>query len=159
MNSTKIKRYKNNGQTIYSFQDKFLVHCPCCNSRAIVQRIDPENTDWFTPRRFSCVACGFTKDWSEREIERPWDGEPVDDYFHYPLWLQTPCCSKTLWAYNLQHLDFIEEFVSAKLRERKPDKNYGWSNHSLFSRLPKWMQSRKNREAIISAIAKIRKSV
>lgn len=136
-----------------------MVHCPCCNSRAIVQRIDPENTDWFTPRRFSCVACGFTKDWSEREIKRPWYGEPVDDYFHYPLWLQTPCCGQTLWAYNLQHLDFIEEFVSAILRERKPDENYGWSNRSLFSRLPKWMQSRKNREEIIRASAKIRKSV
>lgn len=91
-----MERCKDDGKTIYSFQDKFLVRCPSCNSRACVRRIDPNNTDWFTPRRFSCVHCGFTKDWSEREIIRPWNGEPVDDYFHYPLWLQASCCSQII---------------------------------------------------------------
>jgi hypothetical protein len=80
----------------------------------------------------------------------------------------TPCGGQTLWAYNLGHLDFIEAFVTAELRERQPDDRYGWSNRSLFSRLPKWMQSAKNREQILKAIrasaqasanAKIRQSV
>jgi hypothetical protein len=154
-----MERCKDNGETIYSFQDEFLVRCPSCNSCASVRRIDPNNTDLFTPRRFSCIHCGTIKDWSAREIVRYWCDEPVDDYFHYPLWLQTPCCGQTLWAYNLPHLDFIESFVSAKLRERKQDKKYGWSNRSLFSRLPKWMQSRKKREEILSAVAKIRQSI
>jgi hypothetical protein len=151
-----MERFRDDSDTIYSFQDEFLVQCPSCNSCAVVRRIDPENTDWFAPRRFSCKACGCSKDWSRREIARPWYSEPVDDYFHYPLWLQIPCCGETLWAYNQRHLDFIEAFVRAELRERKPDEQYGWSNRSLFSRLPKWMQSRKNREAILKAIAKLR---
>lgn len=154
-----MERFKDNGKTIYSFHNEFLVRCPRCNSCAIVRRIEPDNTDVFAPRRFSCVVCGATKDWSGREIESPWYSEPLDDYFHYPLWLQTPCCGRTLWAYNLRHLDFIEAFVKAKLREREPDEKYGWSNRSLFSRLPKWMQSRKNRQEIISAITKIRQSL
>ncbi|NJM64447.1 MAG: TFIIB-type zinc ribbon-containing protein [Acaryochloris sp. RU_4_1] len=124
-----------------------------------MRRIDPEDVSSFAPRRFSCKACGTSKDWSERKIVRSWYGQPVDDYFHYPLWLKVPCCGQMLWAYNLQHLDFIEAFVRAELRERKPDEQSGWSNRSLFSRLPKWMQSRKNREAILKAIAKIRQSV
>lgn len=154
-----MERFRDEGDTIYSFQDEFLVQCPRCNSCAVVRRIDPENIDWFAPRRFSCKACGSSKDWSGREITRPWYREPVDDYFHYPLWLQIPCCSETLWAYNQRHLDFIEAFVRAELRERKLDEQYGWSNRSLFSRLPKWMQSCKNREAILKAIAKLRESL
>lgn len=154
-----MERFRDEDDTIYSFQDEFLVQCPGCNFCAVVRRIDPENIDWFAPRRFSCKACGSSKDWSGREIARPWYSEPVDDYFHYPLWLQIPCCSETLWAYNQRHLDFIEAFVKTELRERKPDEQYGWSNRSLFSRLPKWMQSRKNREAILKAIAKLRESL
>jgi hypothetical protein len=153
-----MERCEDNGETIYSFQYEFLVQCPRCNSCAFVRRIDPENSNWFTPHRFSCLACGFLKDWSEREIARSWDGAPADDYFHYPLWLQAPCCSQILWAYNLRHLDFIEEFVRAKSRERTPDEKYGWSNRSLFSRLPKWIKSRQNREEVLKAIAKIRKT-
>jgi hypothetical protein len=56
-------------------------------------------------------------------------------------------------------IEFIEAFVRAKLRERKPHELYGWSNQSLCSRLPKWIQSGKNREEILKAIAKIRESV
>jgi hypothetical protein len=63
-----------------------------------------------------------------------------------------------LWAYNFEHLDFIEAFVSAKLRESQRDENDLWSNHSLFSRLPRWIQSAKNRETILKVISKIRQS-
>jgi hypothetical protein len=83
----------------------------------------------------------------------------VDAYFHYPLWLQAPCCGHQLWAYNLRHLDAIEAFVRAQHRERRPDPAYGWGNASLFSRLPRWMQSRKHRDAILQAIAKMRRSL
>ncbi|MBW4623245.1 MAG: hypothetical protein KME17_28290 [Cyanosarcina radialis HA8281-LM2] len=154
-----MERFQDSGESIYSFQDEFLVRCPNCSFCAIIRRLDPNNNDGFAPRRFSCTACGSTKDWSESKIVQRSDSEPTDDYFHYPLWLQTPCCGQTLWAYNLRHLDFIEAFVSAELREQKPDEGYGWSNRSLFSRLPKWMQSAKNREKILKAIAKIRLSI
>jgi len=153
-----MERFKDTREDIYSFQNEFLVRCPFCDSCAIVRFIDPDKVDRFAPPRFSCTACGSSKDWSKQKIES-WYSEAVDNYFHYPLWLQTSCCSRTLWAYNLRHLDFIEAFVGAKLRERKPHELYGWSNKSLFSRLPKWIQSGKNREEIIKAIAKIRESV
>ena len=134
------------------------MQCPFCDSCAIVRCIDPDKVDCFASRRFSCTACSSSKDWSQQNIES-WYSKAQDNYFHYPLWLQTSCCGETLWAYNLRHLEFIEAFVRAKLRERKPHELHGWSNQSLFSRLPKRIQSAKNREEIIKAIAKIRKSV
>ena len=151
-----MNRFKDTREDIYSFQNEYMVRCPFCDSCALVRCIDSDNVDSFAPRRFSCTACGSSKKWSEKKIERWYT---VDDYFHYPLWLQTSCCGETLWAYNLRHLEFIEAFVRAKGRERKPHELYGWSNQSLFSRLPKWIQSSKNREEILKAIAKIRKSV
>lgn len=152
-------RFEDTRESIYSFQDEFLVKCPCCDSCAKVRRIDPESQDWFAPRRFSCIKCGSSSNWAEKEIKRYWLYEPVDDYFHYPLWLQIPCCGQILWAYNLRHLDFIEQFVAAQIRQRKPDEKLGWSNQSLFSRLPKWIQSRKNRDEILKAIIKMRESL
>jgi predicted RNA-binding Zn-ribbon protein involved in translation (DUF1610 family) len=155
-----MERFQDTGDTVQSFQDKVLVRCPQCDSFAIVRCLNPENVSRFAPRRFSCKACGSYKDWAESGISRTWKNEPpVDDYFHYPLWLQAPCCGQTLWAYNLEHLDFIEAFVSAGLRESQCDENYHWSNRSLFSRLPRWIQSAKNRESILKVIKKIRKSV
>ena len=151
-----MERFKDSRERIYSFHDELLVRCPHCDSCAILRCIDPDKVDFFAPRRFSCTACGSSKDLSKQKIESWYT---VDDYLGYPLWLETSCCGETLWAYNLRHLEFIEAFVRAKLRERKPDELYGWSNRSLFSRLPKWIQSGKNREEIIKAIAKIRESV
>ena len=153
-----MERFQDTGETVQSFQDQVLVRCPHCASCAVVRCTTPENFR-FSPRRFSCKACGSYKDWAESTISRTWKNEPpVDDYFHYPLWLQAPCCGQTLWAYNFKHLDFIEAFVSARLRESQRDENDLWSNRSLFSRLPRWIQSAKNREAVLKVINKIRQS-
>jgi hypothetical protein len=165
-------RFRETRDDIYAFSDRILVKCPNCNSCAIVCSIldergycegnrsatanDLDCHNLFAPHRFVCAACGATKDWTRTQVHGNSDGEPVDYYFQYPLWLQTPCCGHTIWAYNFSHLDLIEAFVSAKLRERRPDENYGWSNQSLYSRLPQWMKSRKNRSLVVKAIERIR---
>ena len=83
-------------------------------------------------------------------------GEPaVDDYFHLPLWIQSPCCGHTLWAYNWRHLEFIESFVKAALRDRRQD-SFGWSKRSMVTRLPRWMKAATNREQILDGIGKLR---
>lgn len=112
-------RIRDSRECIYSFQDEFLVKCPRCNGRAKVRRVDPDDTDLFAPRRFSCKSCGASKDWAKRAIGRRWYDEAVDDYFHYHLWLQAPCCGHTLWAYNLRHLDFIEAYADRETSRKK----------------------------------------
>jgi hypothetical protein len=78
-------------------------------------------------------------------------GGNFDWYFGLPLWLQISCCRETLWAYNYKHLEFIENYVSANLRERTPN-----LNKSVASRLPKWIKSAKNRDEILKAIKKLK---
>lgn len=149
-----MTRCRDLHQSIYSFYDEFLVRCPHCHSCALIRPIDPNNAQLFAPRRFSCTGCGAAKNWAGKSIGGGGAGELVDPYFHYRLWLQIRCCGQTLWAYNWRHLQSIELFVAAKLRESKPDERYGYSNRSLFSRLPQWMQSRHNRDDILKAIEK-----
>ncbi len=81
-------------------------------------------------------------------------GGNFDWYFQEPLWLQTECCGETLWAYNEKHLEFIENYVAAKLRARIPNQN-----RSLASRLPKWIKSAKNRDEILKAIGKLKEKL
>ena len=81
----------------------------------------------------------------------------MDDYFEVPLWLQTPCCGRTLWAYNDEHLTFIETLVTATLRERTRDPTFGWSNQSIASRLPSWIKAAENRGQVLRAIGRLRK--
>ena len=66
------------------------------------------------------------------------------------LWLQTPCEGRVLWAYDAAHLDFLERYVTAGLREQAP------GNASLASRLPAWIKSRKNRGAVARGLQRLR---
>ncbi len=83
----------------------------------------------------------------------------MDWYFHYPVWLSTSCGRETLWAYNEEHLDYLESYVSATLRERapaSPESATRVRNASLASRLPSWLTAAKNREKVLAAIGKLR---
>jgi hypothetical protein len=149
-------RFEDTRDQVDSFMDETLVVCPQCSGRAISRRRHGESpAGWFVPRRLVCDSCSFVKDWASNGIERGWY-RAHDDYFDLPLWLQTPCCGGTLWAYNERHLEFLEAFVGARLRERVRDGEHGWSNKSLASRLPSWMKAAKNRDEVRKGLGRLR---
>ena len=74
--------------------------------------------------------------------------------FHFRL--QTACCGEILWAHNLQHLAYLESYVSATHRDRKPDYRDGCRNGTMASRLPGWMTSAKNRTEVLRCIQRLR---
>jgi len=67
--------------------------------------------------------------------------------------LQTPCCGQMLWAWNTEHVLWMQKYVRAKLRTRRWIG--GWRNNSLQSRLPRWITSAKNREAVLNGLDKL----
>jgi hypothetical protein len=67
-----------------------------------------------------------------------------------PLWLQTEFRGRLLWAVNEPHLDFMERYVAAGVREQVR------VNSTLASRLPAWIKSAKHRPALLKAFAKMR---
>lgn len=150
---------------LYKFLYKILVRCPRCDRCAYVVLYDESvgdaeaskarSTHWtgimFGTRRLVCAHCGFTKDWQRNTVE----SRPLEDgYFHQPLWLQTPCCGETLWAYNEEHLSFLEEYVGAELRESGIT-----GNSTLVSRLPLWIKSAKNRDEVLRCVQKLRETL
>jgi len=103
-------------------------------------------------------AIGFAKSADSFADEDIGIGAPVDWYFHIPLWLQTPCCGEVLWAYNEEHLAFLEAFVMAKQRTSVRGE-HGWSNQSLMNRLPLWMKQAKNRDEILRCLDKLKQKL
>ena len=77
-------------------------------------------------------------------------GDPCDWYFQLPLYLQIECSGNTLWALNLEHLNYMESYIEAEIRKSHP------YYLSVESRLPKWMKLAKNRNEVLRAIQKLK---
>ncbi len=136
----------NSRTYLYSFQKHVLLVCPQCSKCAdLVAKEDGY--------QLSCKHCGLIR-----------QGENITSSAEQPtydasVWLRTSCCGETLWAYNVAHLDFLEAFISRKLRATLPHPRWGWANSSLESRLPKWMTDAGHREEVLKGIQQLRDRV
>lgn len=151
-------RFREHGwSAAYSFGTDVLVVCPRCSQRARVFPA-PAVAAW----RVSCPNCGYAKD--KRAAIRTFDNgrqEPMrDPVFRLPLWLQASCCGgELLWAYNIDHLDVLETFIGATIREKRCAE-CGHAHHQrMIHKLPAWMKSAKNRDELLAMIAKLRETV
>ena len=133
-------RFKDTGETIFDFFEKVLVECPRCNRCAKVT-----GNPYKTNPKLVCEMCGLMGILPVASY-----GNSAE-YCGLSLWLKIRCCGDTLWAYNMEHLDFLEKYVSATIREKVPN-----INQSLASRLPNWIKSAKNRKSILKCILKLR---
>ncbi len=144
---------------LYQFIKDVLVVCPNCEGKALVK-----TGDLIFPRcdakevRVVCLHCGYNKQLEQATGKGTYlvTGAPVDPFFQLPVWLQGDFGEHLLWAYNLEHLQFLEQHIGAALRERNGQETF---NSSLGSRLPKWMTAKKHREALLKAIEKLRTKV
>lgn len=148
-------RFSDKYKTIYSFNDHFLVVCPQCSNCADVIASQPSSHSYRPTAKLTCLCCGYS---SEAALDSYSPGKPKDWYFHHPLWLQAQCAGHTFWAYNLEQLEYIGEYIQVDLREKLKDGS-GWHSNSLLNRLPRWIKESGNREAVMKAIDKLRKTV
>lgn len=79
-----------------------------------------------------------------------------DPYFHYPLYFQTSCRGKTIWALNREHLQYLIDYLSADIRTVQFDfyKTYK-TMRSQSDMLPTFMKTAKNRERIVKQLTKL----
>lgn len=151
----KNERFSDGSELIYEFGDEFLVVCPRCAGKARVFRLEIGSEKLSktlnAPRKLICFSCVYRNEWNGGAISV---GGSFDWYFRLPLWLEISCAGETLWAYNQKHLEFIEDYVGAKLRERK-----AFVNKSMASRLPSWMKQAKNRDEVLKAIGKLKEKL
>lgn len=66
---------------------------------------------------------------------------PAHQYFQVELWLQAPFKKDIFWAYNDKHLEYLERYIAATIREHKDR-----SGFTLLEKLPKFYHEAKNRD-------------
>ncbi|QGQ20528.1 hypothetical protein GC089_16720 [Cellulomonas sp. JZ18] len=120
--------------------------CGGCGRQARVERDVPGTTRDLPVR---CAECGaVTRHPARPAVYRSAGGRPL--YRGLDLWLQTPCEGRVLWAYDEAHLDYLERYVAAAVREQEP------GNASLASRLPAWVKAAGNRDAVGRELRRLR---
>ncbi|MDG4829945.1 hypothetical protein O7627_11605 [Solwaraspora sp. WMMD1047] len=156
-------RFLDPGRSLITYTDLVYVLCPACGGQAtVVPRPGLPALRYYTelrfrPRRLVCSQCGATRDWVAPQTQRNGGAligvalsGPKDPFFGRPLWLQTPCCGHLLWAYNASHLDVLQSYVAADVRERIGPAS------SMLGRLPAWIKKANHRSEVLRSIDRLR---
>lgn len=145
------------------------VKCPKCKSKAVVLGGIPSQfvENYEDDVQFSCISCGFAlkyKDIPKTTLFTNSRGKniksrvmivnsPYDPFFRYEVWYTTETKFGILWAYNLEHLSVIENYIADQLRSRN---GLPYKNNSIGSRLPQWVKDAKNRVYLLKIITKLK---
>ena len=142
-------RFTDQKKRISDFYTEALVVCPKCEKKALA-RVDYEAQQ----ARLFCAHCGYNKvtstDMSFYGVTGRWK-IPANHYFQAELWLQYPFKDNVFYAYNMAHLEYLEQYISATLREHKDRTHF-----TLLEKLPLFYHEAKNREPLLKLIAKLK---
>jgi len=142
-------RFNDQNKRITEFQTDVLVVCPSCRQKARAS-VDYEKEK----ARLLCSSCGYNKETTTNSaflgIKGLWKAA-AHQYFSAELWLQQPFKNEVFWAYNKEHLAYLESYIGATLRERKDR-----SHFTLLEKLPKFYHEAKNRTALLKLIEKLK---
>ena len=132
------------------------VKCRECHQRITRTAEADQRVPTLTVRCELCGdECAYEATFSKHHMHK---GLMCDPVFGLPLWLQKTIGEDLFWAYHFEHLDVLEQYVQAKLRERGVG-NKGSKNSLMFSRLPRFITSGKNREEILRLINELKVKV
>ncbi|OJX49808.1 MAG: hypothetical protein BGO88_08635 [Flavobacterium sp. 38-13] len=145
-------RFSDQNKTLSHFYDEVWVVCPACAKKAVA-KASLENKS----ARLYCSNCGYIK---EASMETSVGGQrgilrwAAHNYFNAELWLQHPFKNDVFFAYNGEHLNYLQQYISATLREHKDRAHF-----TLLEKLPKFYHEAKNRKALLTIIKKLANSV
>lgn len=100
--------------------------------------------------RVKCRNCGETVDYRALPWSSP-NGASRPEPTRLRLYLTTQVAGETLWVDNLAHLDLLEEYLGAKVRERGPV-----AGLTMMARLPAWMKASTARPKILRGLRHLR---
>lgn len=131
------------------FEVEVDVVCPKCSKRAKAKRNEEEKrVDLY------CSHCGF----NDRATMEVSFGKTVGtlkmsaaSYFPVELWYIAEFKNDLVWAYNLEHLSYLERYIGAKLREHKDRTHF-----TLLEKLPRFYHEAKNRESLLKLIQRLK---
>ncbi len=125
------------------------LNCPNCGKNIMFKHQWTKKE--MTEISISCKLCSETIKAKPKtvEINAFWY---KNNMVEFKYWYQLRFKDNLLWAVNKEHIEFLEDYVSADLRERYP-KRYGMM---LAERLPKFIKNKKNRESLLKALKKLK---
>lgn len=146
LNTDSNHRFRDENKVLSDFFKEVWVICPSCKKMAITK------VDFDTKiARLFCVHCGLNKETTTSLKENGAIETAANYYFDAELWLKSPYKNEEFWAYNDKHLNYLEQYISATLRE------HGDRSHfTLLEKLPKFYHEAKNRESLLKIIEKLR---
>lgn len=99
-----------------------------------------------------CAHCGKQSAVAVH-AQRVRDALPCDPHFGMSLALVAPTRAGVLWAYNARHLQALQGYVAATLRERR-----GLFGRSMVARLPAWMKLARHRPLMLRALQRLQQA-
>lgn len=144
------KRFQDENKQLSEFETEVWIQCPLCGNKAIA-KVDYQLRE----AKLLCSNCGHNKTTTTETtvfgMTANWK-RSAEEYFGAQMWFQHPFKNNTFWAYNPAHLAYLEQYISATLREHKDR-----SHFTLLEKLPKFYHEAKNREALLKIIDKLKK--
>ncbi|MCM3066410.1 hypothetical protein ABEP17_04065 [Priestia flexa] len=140
---------ENKKECLYKFHDFILVQCPSCQLCARITSVSHING----LHQCECSNCGYD-DSASHKMELSFEfKEGFDPFFNLPLYLKTSCPNHLLWAYNLEHLQYIESYVKVGHPRHIPEPD-------LFHvYVPSWVTSSEDQKEALAKIEQLKFSV
>lgn len=149
MQEQEPKRFQDKNYRISEFYKDVVVHCLGCNNKAIATVNFETKT-----AKLICTSCGYSKQeniYINIANQTPTMQTAAHLYFGAKLWLQLPFKNEIVWAYNYQHLDYLEAYIAATIRESNNRTHF-----TLLEKLPKFYHDAKNRIALLKLMEKLK---
>ena len=143
-------RFQDQNHRLTHFEKEVWVVCPQCAKQAVAQLREEAKE-----ARLNCKHCGYSK--QKTMLVQYQEGkcavlnQAAHAYFEAQLWFKAPFKKDVFWAYNPEHLAYLEDYISAKLREHKDRTHF-----TLLEKLPKFYHEAKNREGLLKVIEKLK---
>ncbi|MFK7049991.1 hypothetical protein FLACOL_00123 [Flavobacterium columnare] len=130
------------------------VYCSSCTEKYEVKGV--QTTKQVSEIKVKCPHCNHSETvkakLKEIEFEFKFDIEGVrDPFYNCSLWYQQEFKQNVFWALNNDHINYLERYIVADLRERNSKWNGG---QTLVARLPKFVKEAKNRDKLLKIIEK-----
>jgi hypothetical protein len=139
-------RFQDENLTRYDFYKEVWVVCITCGKKAIATVNFETKT-----ARLLCVNCGYNKETTTALIPKGAVQAAANWYFNVEIWLIAPFKNDIVWAYNYKHLEYLERYIGATLREHKDRTHF-----TILEKLPKFYHEAKNREGLLKIIEKLK---
>jgi transcription elongation factor Elf1 len=139
-------RFQDENLRRCDFYKEVWVVCPTCGKKAIATVSFEEEK-----ARLFCIHCGYNKESTTALIPKGTIQMSANWYFDVAFWLKASFKNDVFWAYNDKHLEYLERYIAATLREHKDRTHF-----TLLEKLPKFYHEAKNREGLLKIITKLK---